>query len=174
MDQLFYFSGSANKKAGFGYNEKVSNCSEYKELNSIKHWRRILSNFYVCEFVYNGKTYKTAEHAFQGEKIATVDKKTAEWFTIESGHFIGNTESGLMARRNRKLVILNKKQIKEWDSLKHTIMRNILLAKFSQNALPKKVLLLTKNAILLHGARGIPIQRQYDLEYVRDMLKKIT
>ena len=59
-DQLFYFSRSSDKKVGDGANENISNYSEYKELNAIKHWRRILSNFYVCGFVYNGKTYKQA------------------------------------------------------------------------------------------------------------------
>ena len=173
MDQLFFFSKSADKKAGKGTNEQVSDYTIYKELNEIKNWRKILSNFYVSEFKYRGKTYKTVEHAFQGEKIALVDVKKANWFSVDSGHKIGITENGLIARKNRKLIILNNNQLHQWNLLKHDIMKKILLAKFSQINLAKRVLLLTKNAILLHVTRFIRKQRQYDLEYVRNKLKNI-
>ena len=58
-DKLFYYSKSANKQAGKGVNEFVSNYNDYNELNKIKDWRKMLSNFYVAEFTYNGKTYST-------------------------------------------------------------------------------------------------------------------
>jgi len=66
-DKLFYYSKSANKQVGKGVNEFVSNYNDYNELNKIKDWRKMLSNFYVAEFTYNGKTYYTAEHAFQAK-----------------------------------------------------------------------------------------------------------
>jgi len=119
-DKLFYYSKSANKQVGKGVNEFVSNYNDYNELNKIKDWRKMLSNFYVAEFTYNGKTYYTAEHAFQA---------------------------------------------------KNNIMKEILLCKFTQNIELGNVLLLTKHAILLHGAKGIPISRQYDLEEVRNYLQ---
>ena len=49
-------------------------------------------------------------------------------------------------------------------------MKEILVCKFTQNNELGNVLLLTKKAILLHGAKGIPISRQYDLEEVRNSL----
>ena len=76
-DKLFYYSKSANKQAGKGVNEFVSNYNDYNELNKIKDWRKMLSNFYVAEFTYNGKTYYTAEHAFQAKKIEIVDAAKA-------------------------------------------------------------------------------------------------
>jgi len=137
-DKLFYYSKSANKQVGKGVNEFVSNYNDYNELNKIKDWRKMLSNFYVAEFTYNGKTYYTAEHAFQAK---------------------------------RKLVILDDENIKIWNGIKHNIMKEILLCKFTQNIELGNVLLLTKHAILLHGAKGIPISRQYDLEEVRNYLQ---
>ena len=85
MDTLFYFSKSADKKPGKGVNEFVKNLKDYEELSQIKDWRKILSNFYVAPFKYNGKTWNTIEHAFQSKKIELVDEKLAEKFTLESG-----------------------------------------------------------------------------------------
>jgi ribA/ribD-fused uncharacterized protein len=170
-DKLFYYSKSANKQAGKGVNEFVSNYNEYDELNKIKDWRKMLSNFYVAEFTYNGNTYYTAEHAFQAKKIELVDSAKAYLFCIESGNIIGTTNDGNIARKNRKLVILDDERIKIWNEIKHNIMKEILICKFTQNKELGNVLLLTKKAILLHGAKGIPISRQYDLEEVRNSLE---
>ena len=170
-DKLFYYSKSANKQAGKGVNEFVSNYNEYDELNKIKDWRKMLSNFYVAEFNYNGNTYYTAEHAFQAKKIELVDSAKANLFCIESGNIIGTTNDGNIARKNRKLVILDDERIKIWNEIKHNIMKEILICKFTQNKELGNVLLLTKKAILLHGAKGIPISRQYDLEEVRNSLE---
>jgi ribA/ribD-fused uncharacterized protein len=170
-DKLFYYSKSANKQAGKGVNEFVSNYNEYDELNKIKDWRKMLSNFYVAKFTYNGKTYYTVEHAFQAKKIEIVDASKANFFCIESGNIIGTTMDGNIARKNRKLVILDDESIKIWNKIKHNIMKEILICKFTQNKELSNVLLLTKKAILLHGAKGIPISRQYDLEEVRNSLE---
>ena len=170
-DKLFYYSKSANKQAGKGVNEFVSNYNEYDELNKIKDWRKMLSNFYVADFTYNGKTYYTAEHAFQAKKIELMDAAKANLFCIESGDIIGTTKDGNIARKNRKLVILDYERIKIWDEIKHNVMKEILICKFTQNNELGNVLLLTKKAILLHGAKGIPISRQYDLEEVRNYLE---
>ena len=70
-------------------NEFVKNLKDYEELSQIKDWRKILSNFYVAPFKYNGKTWNTIEHAFQSKKIELVDEKLAEKFTLESGDGIG-------------------------------------------------------------------------------------
>ena len=170
-DKLFYYSKSANKQAGKGVNEFVSNYNEYDELNKIKDWRKMLSNFYVADFTYNGKTYYTAEHAFHAKKIELMDAAKANLFCIESGDIIGTTKDGNIARKNRKLVILDYERIKIWDEIKHNVMKEILICKFTQNNELGNVLLLTKKAILLHGAKGIPISRQYDLEEVRNYLE---
>ena len=170
-DKLFYYSKSANKQAGKGVNEFVSNYNEYDKLNKIKDWRKMLSNFYVANFTYNAKTYYTVEHAFQAKKIEIVDAAKANFFCIESGNIIGTTKDGNIARKNRKLVILDYESMKIWNEIKHNIMKEILICKFTQNNELSNVLLLTKKAILLHGAKGIPISRQYDLEEVRNSLE---
>jgi len=173
-DTLFFYSKSADKPAGKGSNEYVANPQDYDELNSIKDWRKILSNFYYAPFVYDGRTYNTAEHAFQSAKIRLVDPIKANWFTVESGHPIGQGD-GLVARQNRKLVVLDGIKLSQWNNIKYEELYHILLAKFYQVALAKKVLLATGKAVLLHRAsRTGPIERQHQLEKVRATLSKIS
>jgi ribA/ribD-fused uncharacterized protein len=167
-DILFFFSKSADKAPGKGKNEKTS--SDYSELAHISHWRKVLSNFYVSPFIWRNRTWNSVEHAFQSSKIALVDSERAEWFNLESGHEIGKGD-GNRARKNRKLVILEHEKLRTWNSIKSSIMEEILYAKFSQVALARTVLLATKNAVLLHGARG-PAQQQFELERVRSRLNQ--
>ena len=170
MDVLFYYSKSADKIAGKGVNESVTDYDLYKDLNEIKNWRKQLSNFYHSEFIYEEKTYNTVEHAFQAKKIELIDKDKAYYFCKESGNKIGLSTDGLIARKNRKIVILSEDALSNWNYIKKVIMEDILYAKFSQCVECKKILLLTKNAALFHGTRGTPNTRQIELENVRSML----
>jgi predicted NAD-dependent protein-ADP-ribosyltransferase YbiA (DUF1768 family) len=170
MDQLFYYSKSADKPAGSGTNEVATDYNIYNDLNKIKDWRKILSNFYVGEFTYENKIYNTAEHAFQSKKIELVSADISYRFCKNSGHMIGLGD-GLIARQNRKIVILTAEDLWRWDNIKHKIMDEILFAKFTQIPIAKQVLLLTKNAILLHGTKGTPITRQTELENVRNKIR---
>jgi len=171
IDKLFFFSKSANKYPGRGVHEYVSDYKIYEELNKIKDWRKILSNLYCHEFIYEDKIYNSVEHAFQSKKIEIVDKEKAYWFSKNSDNIIGMSD-GLIARKNRKIVILKSEDLIEWNKKKYQILYEILLAKFTQIPIAKQVLLLTHNAILLHGTRGIPISQQFQLEEVRKIIKQ--
>jgi ribA/ribD-fused uncharacterized protein len=173
MDHLFYFSKSANKPAGRGANEYVQQPHAYTELNTFPHWRKVLSNFYVHPFEWRGRKWNSVEHVFQSQKIAIVSPEKAEWFTLDSGHDIGRGD-GEMARKHRKLVILNAQQLHQWNKIKSTILEEALYAKFSQVPLAQQVLVATGDAALLHGTRGIPVQRQMELEHVRRRVKLTT
>lgn len=97
-DVLTFYSGSPNgPDPGYGEEEVVHDTTRYRRLASMTGWRRVLSNFHVCPFVWNGQTYRTLEHAFQASKIALVDKQQARMFTMESGTLIGKGD-GASAR----------------------------------------------------------------------------
>jgi predicted NAD-dependent protein-ADP-ribosyltransferase YbiA (DUF1768 family) len=172
-DKLIFFSSSKDNKIGKNKNEFINNEDEYIELNKIKNFRRYLSNFDIYEFKYNGYSYRTIEHAFQGTKISLANKEEAFKFTIDSNHDIGLGD-GKIARKNRKLVNLTKEQIKEWDNIKHTIMYDIALEKFKVSSISKDVLLKTNNCQLWHTFPRMkyPI-RCYYLEKIRTYLKEI-
>lgn len=171
MDRLFYYSKSIDKQAGKGVNENVKNPDDYTELNKQANWRKVLSNFYISPFTYDNKKWNTVEHAFQSKKIELVDKTIAYQFTMDSKSELGLGD-GLAARMKRKVVLLDDTNLEKWDKIKSNVMKDILYAKFSQNELPKKILLLTNNAELWHaGGREKPT-RQYELEKVRELLKE--
>jgi ribA/ribD-fused uncharacterized protein len=167
-DKLFYFSKSQDKPVGKGVNEYI-NSNIYKDLDEIKDWRKILSNFYEAPFIYKNKTYNTVEHAFQSEKIRLVDIDKAEWFTLESKHVIGLGD-GLIARQSRKLVLLDKDKLKIWDEIRDKIMEEIMYQKFTQISIAKKVLLATEDAELWHATAREKPSRQIPLENVRNRL----
>lgn len=173
-DTLFFYSKSADKPVGKGVNEFVVNHHEYSELDSINNWRKILSNFYFAPFVYDNKTYNTLEHAFQAQRIRLFDQERADMFSVESGHLIG-TGDGLFARQNAKRIILNDIELSsKWNDIKYTVLYHLLIAKFIQVGIARKVLILTRSAVLLHrSSRGGSIKQQLQLEKVRSVLKKL-
>ncbi|KAG2373525.1 hypothetical protein C9374_011988 [Naegleria lovaniensis] len=170
---LFYYSKSADKPPGKGANESLGNKNKdyFSELSRLKDWRKVLSNFHIGPFQYHGKTYRTAEHCFQSQKIALVSKTLADTFAMESKSKLSQGD-GEEARKQRKVAILDESQLKQWNQMKHSVMEELLYCKFSQNEQAKKVLLATRDAELWHGARGMPKSRQYDLEKARARIVK--
>jgi predicted NAD-dependent protein-ADP-ribosyltransferase YbiA (DUF1768 family) len=168
---LFYYSKSSNKPPGKGSNESIceENIPLFSSLSQIQDWRRILSNFSVGEFEYNGSHYRTAEHAFQGTKITLADTFKAHTFCLESGSGLSHSD-GENARKNRKLAVLDKDSQRKWDYMKQDVMDEILCAKFSQVLEAKRALLATGDSELWHGARGVPKARQFNLEKIRKAL----
>ena len=168
-DKLYFFSRSRDRPPGKGVNEYIEDVSEYAELKAISHWRRILSNFYEAPFSYNGKMWKTVEHAFQAQKIALVNTELAEQFTMDSGSSLG-TGTGLDARKARKIAILNRFDIIEWDMMKWDIMNNIVEARYLSNSIGGDILIKTRDAELWHGVpRGKPM-RMFGHEKARAIL----
>lgn len=170
-DVLFYYSGSADKVPGSGVNERVSNRGKYKILASIPHWRRMLSNFAIGTFTYEGLQYRTAEHAFQAMKIAMGSKPSAYTFSLNSDSELSRGD-GDAARRMRKMIVLTTQQLSDWNRSKGQVMEGILTAKFTQNPSIGRVLLATLDAELWHGTRGTPKSRQYSLEHVREKIRR--
>lgn len=168
-DRLSFYSKSADAAPGKGANEHVSDASAYKELASIPHWRRLLSNFHVAPFAFEGHTYRSIEHVFQAEKTALADPAKAYWFTVESGHTIGQGD-GAEAQRNRKLVLLSKEQLSTWDLIKGGVMERAAIAKVQASEDARRVLKATGTAQLWHiVSRSKPIRFEH-LERIRATL----
>ena len=167
MDRLFFYSKSADKKPGHGANESVQDPQKYRVLSLIPHWRRTLSNFHVDPFVFEGKTYNSIEHVFQSKKIALVDPEKADFFTMESGHPIGQGD-GALAQKNRKLVLLGKEHLQKWSQISGRVMEEAARAKFLQCTKAMVVLLATQDAELWHVVpRKKPVRFEH-LEKIRE------
>lgn len=171
-DCLYFFSGSADLPPGQGVHERVADTAGYAALAGVRHWRRMLSNFWPAEFTLGGRTYRTVEHAFQAAKIALVDPVLAEGFALESDTELARGD-GAAARKHRKLVLLDDAQLRRWDEGKNAVMRNAMGAKFSRHEALCAVLVATSPAQLWHGTgRGQPPARIHDLEAIRDASRR--
>jgi hypothetical protein len=53
MDVLRFYSGSKDKNAGHGTGENVSDDQLYEELNKIRNWMQVLSNFHIFPFTHD-------------------------------------------------------------------------------------------------------------------------
>jgi len=95
-----------------------------------------LSNFYIHPFKWNGKEYKSVEHAYQASKCD--NEAEHDWIRL--------MDSAGKAKRNGMKVRLRK----DWESVKENIMLELLRVKFSDPELKKK-LKDTKNYELIEG-----------------------
>ena len=173
MDIFRFSSRSADKLPGKLAGEFVEHASWYSELESHKDWRRVLSNFHIGEFRYNGKTYRTIEHGFQAAKISLQDPTLAEQFCVESGSELGSGD-GLAARKARKIVILSKSNVAIWGAISADVMDSLAQAKFTQCAAAMNILKLTGSAQLWHVAPRMKPVRFSHLERIRDQEKHFS
>lgn len=92
---------------------------------------RFLSNFYEVPVQYNGLLFRSSEAAFQAQKCP------------ERANEFLNLSPDEAKRMGRKINIRS-----DWESVKDTVMYEIILAKFSQNEALKKKLIDTGDAFL--------------------------
>ena len=95
-----------------------------------------LSNFYMCDIIYNGLSYKNSESAFHAQK--TLDETERKKFV--------NLNPSDSKKLGRKIDLRN-----DWEDVKTQIMYEICYAKFSQNQDLKNKLLATGDEYLEEG-----------------------
>jgi len=143
MDRFVFYHNSRDAPPCGGAREICQSGRSYEELQRIPNWRRVLSTYHVHPFKYNGQTYRTIEHAYQGSKAGSMESH----FTIESGHRIGLGD-GSVAHAEQKWSMLSEEETKKWNENKDMIMSRITRAKYEQCELARKVLKLTYPAEL--------------------------
>lgn len=99
-----------------------------------------LSNFYPVTVLLDGVAYASVEHAYQAAKTIDLEKR---WiFTLE----VNPRLTASQAKR-----IGQKLELREdWEVVKRSIMRDLLIQKFSHSVLTAQ-LLATKDAYLEEG-----------------------
>lgn len=96
-----------------------------------------LSNFYSHTFRYKNKTYRTAEHAYQAAKCAN------RYDALR----IKQAPTPVAAKRLGRRVYLRE----DWELVKFSIMREIVLAKFTSTNELRRLLLSTGDQELIEG-----------------------
>lgn len=95
------------------------------------------SNFYRAYIKVDGKAWPTSEHYFQAQKFAGTPHE-------EEVRAAKTAKLAASLGRSRKLPLR-----RDWEGVKDAIMRKAVLAKFSQHAKLREILLGTGNAQLV-------------------------
>lgn len=107
-----------------------------ESIHSFRGEYAFLSNFHPCQIEIDGLVYPTAEHAFQALK--TLDPQQREHVQAAP------TPAG--AKQRGKQVTLRA----DWDTLRFSIMEQVLRAKFADPDL-RRLLLATGERKLIEG-----------------------
>jgi ribA/ribD-fused uncharacterized protein len=104
----------------------------------FKNGNEIYSNFYPVTVTLEGLSFPSVEHGFQAAKTKNIflRKKIAE---------IPANEAGKAKRAGRRLILRS-----DWDMIKISIMKYLLIQKFSVPPF-KEALLNTKNCNIVEG-----------------------
>lgn len=103
---------------------------------TVANGHGFLSNFHPSTFVYEGKTYRTVEHAYQCHK--TLDE--------ESRELIRKSRTPAEAKKLGRCLTLRP----DWLEVRIPLMRDFIRKKF-ENPLLMSLLLGTGDAELVHG-----------------------
>ena len=143
----------------------------YAELKAIPHWRRMFSSLYDAEpFLWEGRTFRSVEHAFQSAKFFSCGKmRAAERFALESGDRLASA-SALEAHRCRKIEILSPAELAAWEAARHATKLRIYEARFTQGT-PARALAATGQAELWSAGPRIGPLRCTTIEEVRGALQ---
>lgn len=107
-----------------------------KVIDKFRGEYAFLSNFAPCKVTYNGKIYRTVEHAFQAAK--SLDEMEQKIFLFVS--------DPAEAKRWGRQVHLRP----DWEKVKENVMKDLLKQKFN-NLKYKEKLLATENNTLIEG-----------------------
>jgi ribA/ribD-fused uncharacterized protein len=106
-------------------------------ITSFRGEHRFLSNFYLAPVEYDGQTWRTAEHAYQGMKADDWEERSQVRLLVTPGE----------AKRFGQVIPLRP----GWDGMKKRVMLEIVTAKFTQNADLAEKLVSTGGAQLFEG-----------------------
>lgn len=107
-----------------------------ESITNFKGTNNFLSNFYYSPVYYNGIRFSTVEHAFQAAK--SNDVKTQKLFAI--------IPTPQEAKQFGKTIPLRE----DWETVKVSIMKDLLKQKFSKSPL-REMLLQTNGIELVEG-----------------------
>lgn len=106
-------------------------------INSFRDEYSFLSNFYPSPVNYRGIMFPTAEHAFAAGKTNDTNaiQRIAAASTPAEAKALGRSVS----------------LIPDWDSIKFSVMWDVLWSKFTGNVVPSQKLIATRGALLVEG-----------------------
>lgn len=173
---LMYFSRSPHKYPGMGVDESIhlDDWTKYAQLDTIRDWRKQLSNFYGRNNLFNldGYRWYSVEHYYHAMKFVKCDPTYFYIFTLDSGSELSKSDGAFVKHAGRRVKI-PQDAIARWDSGGSTAaLHNAIEAKYRQNNDLRDMLLLTHNSLLTHRAsRFSPLVTETFLMFLREQLR---
>jgi predicted NAD-dependent protein-ADP-ribosyltransferase YbiA (DUF1768 family) len=176
----FYDNSTSKAYPGKGPNEKIPEelMMEFIPLSKKNQWRKKLSNTWNQTFQLDGKNWASVEHFIQASKYKNNHRDFYDLFSLDSGSELSKDYKKAMAA-SRPSGKYKGEQLREetismdpqWDSKKEQkMMYQAQMAKFSQHDELKRILLDTKNAMLVHQHKGKTPEVYNTLMLVREKL----
>jgi predicted NAD-dependent protein-ADP-ribosyltransferase YbiA (DUF1768 family) len=161
---LMFYNKSANTVGpgkGNGESISVEKSSLYKELGLKKWqgWRRKMDDEWPIEFTLDGHQWQTVEHYYQASKFRKMHPEFYKTFTLDKGteEISKHVEMARIAGSktgSKGKITLRPQNIKVdpdfYGGRNVEEREKAIYAKFTQNDELKKILLMTRNAKLLH------------------------
>ena len=185
----FYAKSDPKNKPGKGNNETIDarNIADYKDLQKIKDWRRMLDDQWPAPFKMDGHEWETVEHYYQAAKFKNKNHDFYLLFTNTSDSpfakdadlaKIAGSEKGKYTNKITKKVIVFRDPKKitidpDFFGTRHLEERQrALYAKFSQSPDLKHVLLATNRAKLMRYVPNAEAVVDKELMTVRNELAR--
>jgi predicted NAD-dependent protein-ADP-ribosyltransferase YbiA (DUF1768 family) len=163
-DVFLFHAHSADYKPGLVKGEKIDKLrsSEYRQLNKMPNWRRMLDDQYASPFKLDSLEWKTVEHYYQASKFYKQNLEFYKQFSLtmktDISEDVDMARGAGSASGKYNKVIKRPKNISidpDFYGYRERETRKLaVMTKFSQNEELKRVLLNTKNAILKHYVKG--------------------
>ena len=149
----FYSSSSDAPKPGKGSGEMIADerVKDFQELALAENrgWRKVLSNMYDSPIQIDGKMWASVEHYFHAMKFKDSHPEHYMKFSLDDESSKFNKDPKLARKAGRK-VKMNDEQRANWETIKSGVMKRAQLEKYRTNEHARKILLLTKDAKLMH------------------------
>jgi len=178
----YYIKSNPKPLPGKGSGEKMGpeGFKEYSTLSSIPEWRRKLDDLWESEFILDDHKWLSVEHYYQGSKYKKTFPQYYLQFSLDSNSDI--SKSPHMAKAaGGKSGKFEGKQLRPKNIIVDTdffgdrqkqVLKEGLMAKFSQNEELKTILLSTKQAKLTRYLQGSPPVTATELMEIRYELSK--